>query len=73
MITHTVHLLRSARPLSTSILRLPVIRRCYERLLQSALDPYRPERHYMRGPGPRWYAKQAALAAVRIDRPPNQA
>jgi hypothetical protein len=20
-------------------------------------DTYRPERHYMRGPGPRWYAK----------------
>ena len=21
-------------------------------------DPYRPERHYMRGPGPKWRAKQ---------------
>src|SRR5262249_55282110 len=21
------------------------------------LDPYRPELHYMRGPGPKWYAK----------------
>ena len=20
-------------------------------------DPYRPERHYMRGPGPKWHAK----------------
>jgi hypothetical protein len=20
--------------------------------------PYRPERHYMRGPGPKWHAKQ---------------
>jgi hypothetical protein len=25
-------------------------------------DSYRPERHYMRGPGPRWHAKHAALA-----------
>jgi hypothetical protein len=23
-------------------------------------DPYRPERHYMRGPGPKWHAKHAA-------------
>jgi hypothetical protein len=22
-------------------------------------DPYRPERHYMRGPGPKWQAKHA--------------
>lgn len=20
-------------------------------------DPYRPERHYMRGPGPKWFEK----------------
>ena len=23
-------------------------------------DPYRPERHYMRGPGPKWHAKHTA-------------
>jgi len=27
------------------------------RLLKSLLDPYRPELHYMRGPGPKWHAK----------------
>jgi hypothetical protein len=27
-----------------------------------ALDPYRPELHYMRGPGPAWRAKQSALS-----------
>ena len=28
-------------------------------------DPYRPERHYMRGPGPKWHAKHAnALVAA---------
>ena len=27
------------------------------RALRGMLDPYRPERHYMRGPGPKWYAK----------------
>jgi hypothetical protein len=25
-----------------------------------AFDPYRPELHYMRGPGPAWRAKHAA-------------
>lgn len=24
---------------------------------QDAAHPYRPERHYMRGPGPAWHAK----------------
>jgi len=25
--------------------------------LRSLVDPYRPELHYMRGPGPKWHAK----------------
>jgi hypothetical protein len=31
-------------------------------LTKDMLDPYRPERHYMRGPGPRWRAKHAGMA-----------
>jgi hypothetical protein len=33
-------------------------------LARSLLDPYRPELHYMRGPGPKWHAKydRAAVA-----------
>jgi hypothetical protein len=27
------------------------------RRLQFLFDPYRPELHYMRGPGPKWRAK----------------
>ncbi len=27
------------------------------RLLRSLRHPYGPERHYMRGPGPKWYEK----------------
>jgi hypothetical protein len=27
------------------------------RLLEVARNPYRPELHYMRGPGPKWHAK----------------
>ena len=26
-------------------------------LAQAMFNPYRPERHYMRGPGPAWHAK----------------
>jgi hypothetical protein len=28
-------------------------------LTTSLLDPYRPELHYMRGPGPKWREKHA--------------
>jgi hypothetical protein len=28
-------------------------------LARMLFDPYRPERHYMRGPGPKWQAKHA--------------
>jgi hypothetical protein len=30
----------------------------WQRLLRIAADPYRPELHYMRGPGPKWHARQ---------------
>jgi len=33
------------------------------RLIKSLLDPYRPELHYMRGPGPKWHAKHRRVAA----------
>jgi hypothetical protein len=29
-----------------------------------AFDPYRPELHYMRGPGPAWRAKQIASSRL---------
>ena len=28
-------------------------------LVQALTDPYRPELHYMRGPGPKWRAKHS--------------
>ena len=31
-------------------------------LLKDLFDPYRPERHYMRGPGPKWHAKHDRVA-----------
>jgi hypothetical protein len=33
------------------------------RLIKSLLDPYRPELHYMRGPGPKWHAKHRPTKA----------
>ncbi len=33
------------------------------RAFEDAFDPYRPERHYMRGPGPKCRAKRAGIAA----------
>lgn len=37
-------------------------------LAKDLLNPYRPEHHYMRGPGPRWRTKHAQ-AATFIDSP----
>ena len=34
--------------------RLDRARRHWHRLAGAADDPYRPELHYMRGPGPKW-------------------
>jgi hypothetical protein len=42
---------------------LSLLRACaeYRRMLARRLfDTYRPERHYMRGPGPRWHQKHDA-------------
>jgi hypothetical protein len=33
-------------------------------LMHDLLDPYRPERHYMRGPGPKWWAKHGPRQAA---------
>ena len=37
--------------------RLNVIMTRLRGLIQIARNPYRPELYYMRGPGPKWYAK----------------
>jgi len=34
----------------------------WQNLIARIRDPYRPERHYMRGPGPKWRAKHAIQA-----------
>ena len=36
-----------------------LVARC-QALIGSVCDPYRPELHYMRGPGPKWHARHRA-------------
>jgi hypothetical protein len=33
------------------------------RSFEQAFDPYRPELHYMRGPGPKWRARHLGVDA----------
>jgi hypothetical protein len=59
----------SSKTISRSALRRGVSGRAefadLARALKALFDPYRPELHYMRGPGPRWHAKHnPAPAAV---------
>ena len=51
-----------ARPVPE--LGLDTVARRWRRLSRSLLDPYRPELHYMRGPGPKWREKHACGARV---------
>jgi hypothetical protein len=39
------------------------------------IDGYRPELHYMRGPGPKWHEKHGSLAApaAKPEREPSYA
>jgi hypothetical protein len=37
-------------------------------LAKALFNPYRPERHYMRGPGPAWHARHGLPAAVFVTR-----
>jgi hypothetical protein len=43
---------------------LGIKRRCIK-LIATACDTYRPERHYMRGPGPKWFAKHGVVPIGR--------
>jgi hypothetical protein len=36
------------------------IREFWHQFIVAAFHPYRPEQHYMRGPGPAWRAKQVS-------------
>ena len=38
----------------------------WRRFFKTAFQPYRPELHYMRGPGPAWRAKYGDQALFRL-------
>jgi hypothetical protein len=52
---------------SLSLLRQPLsfVATTWQTLVRIAGNHYRPELHYMRGPGPKWHAK---YQASRLDR-----
>ncbi|MCK1362329.1 hypothetical protein [Bradyrhizobium sp. 199] len=53
---------------SLSLFRQPLsfVAAKWQTLVRVAGNPYRPELHYMRGPGPKWRAK---YQASRLNRP----
>lgn len=42
------------------------IKGVWKRFFATAFNPYRPELHYMRGPGPAWRAKHGMNAPIRL-------
>ena len=40
------------------------IRAVWQQFIVAAFHPYRPEQHYMRGPGPAWRAKHTASSRL---------
>jgi hypothetical protein len=42
-----------------------VVAGALRKVVNGLFDPYRPELHYMRGPGPRWRARHAFEAAPK--------
>jgi hypothetical protein len=41
-----------------------ILARRWQRHAAHLSDPYRPERHYMRGPGPKWHEKHGLSAGT---------
>jgi hypothetical protein len=58
------HVFRLLQPVPDQVMLSCLVRRSsalasalrfYRYLSSAVFDPYHPERHYMRGPGPRWH------------------
>ena len=47
---------------SMPVRRVDALSGRWRRLTSSLFDPYRPELHYMRGPGPKWRERQVREA-----------
>jgi len=63
--------LLSARPVTPldRPLIFPLIAAAWRELRKWVLDTYRPELHYMRGPGPKWREKHATPQPTPIRHP----
>ena len=58
--------LRSSRVVRLGVMRvsqaLQLPLQCFRSVRTAMFDPYHPEQHYMRGPGPKWRARHANTA-----------
>ena len=59
----SVSTLRLAKPTSAFVAAGAVAAATWHRLTAPMFDRYRPERHYMRGPGPKWHAVRSQAEA----------
>jgi hypothetical protein len=60
--TFTISIVRPSRMAADAVLsaiNLAAMADIWRRLKNGFFDPYRPELHYMRGPGPKWREKHA--------------
>ena len=59
----------SLHPSSTTVPGTPSLREEISNIMRGLIhdffDPYRPERHYMRGPGPKWRRKHQRTPAMQ--------
>jgi len=60
------HVDLSFRPGPRPCRRLTGFRAFWREFFAKAFNPYRPELHYMRGPGPAWHAKYGHEASFRL-------
>jgi hypothetical protein len=57
----TIIISAAASGVPVNLLRFLVRR--WQKQIARLRDPYRPERHYMRGPGPKWREKHGLVKA----------
>jgi hypothetical protein len=61
-------LLKLAYALAVAIVRArAAVASAWQTALADQADKYRPEAHYMRGPGPKWRAKHSEAPGRRYD------
>jgi hypothetical protein len=67
---YSASLPRSPRPVVHSVFRAAgaEVAQIWRTLKKDLCDPYRPELHYMRGPGPKWREKHANASRSRFFR-----